>query len=379
MIYFDNAATSYPKSDAVIAAVSEHIVRSGGNPGRSGHRLASAAAEAVFDAREAVGGMMNITGPQNVIFTSGATAALNLALLGTARYGDHIICTNLEHNSVLRPLYFLRRNRSVGVSYVDALCPDDELIARITRAITRRTRMIVTLHASNVCPRVLPISRIGEVAHRHGLIYVVDAAQSAGVFPIDTLRDGADIVCIPSHKGIGGIQGAGVAAFADGFDFARLNGVTYGGNGVNTVYGEMGNTPPESYEAGTLPVPAIVSMTAGIADIGNMGLTAVAAHENMLRMRLCKGLNRLGARIYGEGLGRGGTIMFNADGIGGSDLADRLASVDICVRAGMHCAPLAHDALQTGGDAVRVSFSHANTADEVDEFISALSEILKKQ
>ena len=373
MVYLDNAATTFPKPRTVLGSVFRCMEEYAGNPGRAAHPIAMRASEAVFEAREEVCSFFGVTSVENVIFTKNATEALCLCIFGMLRPRGRIITTDLEHNSVRRPLEVLKK-RGAAIDIVGATGDDDALIRDIERTICPDTQAIVCVHASNVCPRVLPIEKIGALCRRRGIIFIVDAAQSAGIYDIDLSKIGADAVCFPGHKGLFGPMGTGGVCFKDGFDFSRLAPLLYGGTGSHSSDADVGRTAPESFEAGTLALPSIVGLCEGVRYVKKIGTKAILEHDAAL-YRLAKNeLLSLGATIYGD-FGDGAVLTFNMPRVCGSDVARSLGDRGICVRAGMHCAPTAHKALGTGGDAVRISFSPMNTERDVRILIDALSKI----
>lgn len=376
MIYFDNAATTFPKPKEVIRGVAECMQNYGGNPGRSAHPLALAAAEAVYDARETVAVFFGGKS-ENTIFTQNATHALNLAIFGLARQGDHIIISNLEHNSVLRPVYELYRRGVASFSVFDALGGEEETLASLKKALRRNTRIVVTTHVSNVCPHKLPIEKISAFCRERGILHIVDASQSAGIYDIN-MQSGVSVLCAPGHKGLYGPQGTGFCLFANDFDFSCLRPSVFGGNGINSAKPDMGKTAPESFEGGTLAVPGIAGLAEGVRFVKRIGTAKIRAHEAAICEKIKQQLLSFGGiKVYLPNE-RGSTLLFNSDTAEGSELARRLAARGICTRAGMHCAPLAHEALGTGGDAVRLSFSAFNTAKEAETFCTALWESLRE-
>ncbi|MBQ9745945.1 MAG: aminotransferase class V-fold PLP-dependent enzyme, partial [Clostridia bacterium] len=352
MIYFDNAATTFPKPPAVAHAVAEHMRVRGGNPGRGAHPLALAAAETVFDTRSEIASFFGSTKPENVVFTQNATHALNLAIFGTVKNGDHVLISNLEHNSVYRPVAELYRRGAASYSIFNALGDEEETLANLKKALRRNTRVVVTTHVSNVCPKVLPLAAISQFCRERGILHISDVSQSAGIYPVD-MRTGADVICAPGHKGLYGPQGVGFCLFANNFDFARLTPTVFGGNGVSSATPEMGRIAPESFEGGTLPVPAIAGLRQGLHFVKKLGTEKIHAHESKLyevvRERL---LHHDGIKIYLPYEKAGSTLLLNAEGVSAAELAMRLARRGVCTRAGLHCAPLAHEALDTGGDAL---------------------------
>jgi len=377
MIYFDNAATTFPKPREVTAAVAHHMQAHGGNPGRGAHPLALAAAEAVYDARSEIASFFGGGKPENVIFTQNATHALNLAIFGTVRAGDHVLISNLEHNSVFRPVAELCRRGLASYSVFDALGGEEETLLSIKKSLRKNTRVLICTHASNVCPKVLPLARISRFCRERGILHIADVSQSAGIYPVK-IGESADIICAPGHKGLYGPQGTGFCLVADGFDFARLSPTVFGGNGVSSAKPEMGRTPPESFEAGTLAAPAIAGLCRGLRFVKRVGTEKIRAHESAISEKIRSFLlRRDGVTVYLPYETAGSTLLLNIDGASASELAARLAARGVCTRAGMHCAPLAHEALGTGGDALRLSFSAFNTAQEAEDFCRIFSEISK--
>lgn len=377
MTYLDNAATTFPKPLRVIKAMERCMRTYCGNPGRSSHRLALAAAEAVFDTRSEIAGLFGISKPENVIFAQNATHALNKVLRGMIAPRSHVIISSLEHNSVYRPVRAICDSVGAYFDIVDASKSDEELLADIKSKMDHRTKLVVTLHASNICSRVLPIGRIGAICRQNGADYVVDASQSAGIYDIDAERDMISVICAPGHKGLFGPQGTGFAAFCDGFDFSRLLPSEFGGNGMNSSEPGMGSIPPESYEAGTVNVPGIVGLGEGVRYVRSVGTENILRHERELFAAARDGLSSLGAQILLPEH-EGGVLLFNIAGRSGSEISSALADMGICTRAGLHCAPLAHEALGTGGDGVRVSFSAFSTAEDVARLCAATEKIISE-
>lgn len=346
-----------------------------GNPGRSAHVLALKSAEAVFDTRSGLCALLGTTRQENVIFSYNATHAINKVLSGLIRPGDGVITTNMEHNSVRRPVANICAMRGAEYSVINALAPDDALISELEAKITPRTRIVVTVHASNICSLTLPIAKIGEVCRRRGLIYVVDASQSAGIYDINIPRDGISVLCAPGHKGLYGPQGTGFAVFCDDFDFSLLSPSEFGGSGFASADITMGHTPPESYEAGTVNVPGIVGLGEGIKYVRSVGTQRILAHEKEMFSLARDGLSAVGGiKIYLPERA-GGVLLFNSDGMSGSALSAALAESGICTRPGLHCAPTAHTAVGTGGDAVRISFSAFTKPEDIYSLTAAVRRI----
>ena len=378
MIYFDNAATTFPKPASVPKEMLRCMREYGGNPGRSGHRLSLAAAEAVFNVREALADFFGIQKPENIVFTPNCTAALNLAISGVAKRGDHFLISDLEHNSVFRTVANLCRERGMSFDTFHALVDDDMILSEIEKKRKPNTRAVVCTHASNICPRILPISRIGALCRKLKLLLIVDAAQSAGIYDISIMRDGISILCAPGHKGLYGPQGSGFAAFSDDFDFSRFSVSAYGGNGKNSAEIDMGHEPPDSFEAGTLSTPAIVGLGEGLQFVKLRRREEIESLENQLFHHAKQSLQTIPrVKIYLPEAKKGSLLLLGFEGITPSLVAEKLSDHGICTRAGMHCAPIAHRTLATGGDALRISFSAMNTSAEIDAFAYILQTILR--
>lgn len=379
MIYFDNAATTFQKPPSVLREMTRCMREYCGNPGRSGHKAAMRAAEAIYDCRVNMAEFFGITKPENVIFTQNTTHALNLAIGGTIKSRDHVLISNLEHNSVARPVAAYAAKGMITYGVFDALCSDVDIIRNIEEKITPFTRIIVTAHASNICPRILPIAEIGKLCRRHKIIYIVDAAQSAGLYDINITRDNISALCVPGHKGLYGPQGSGAVIFADDFDFSLLSPITFGGNGLNSAEMSMGHEPPESYEAGTPATPCIVGLNEGLKFVKSRRPGAIREYEKAIYLRVRDGLLDIpDVNVYLPEAGTGSMVLFDSPKKSGSAIAAALAERGVCTRAGLHCSPVAHKALHTSGDAVRASFSVFNTADEAERFLYAVEDILQR-
>jgi len=380
MIYFDNAATSFPKPAAVVEEMTRCMRCYCGNPGRSSHKLSLAAAEKIYECRTVLASLFGSTHPENVIFTPNDTYALNIAIKAVARRGDHFLISNAEHNSVIRPLCALGKN---GVSYsvFDAFESDPEkLTAKLRAKILPNTRAVICTHASNICPLELPIEKIGALCREKNILFIVDAAQSAGTRNIDIQRMGIDALCAPGHKSLYGPQGSGFVIFSDRFAgrASSLRTFAEGGNGINSLEAYMPDILPERFEAGTLSTPCIAGLCEGAKLIAQKGCGGIFEHETMLYRQLFEMLiNTPKITVYAKELPPGSILLFNAEGLSSSRLAERLSDSGICVRSGFHCSPLAHKRLGTGENgAVRVSFGMYNNLSEVECFYAVLSKIL---
>lgn len=380
MIYLDNAATSFPKPRPVCDEVNKCMRQYCGNPGRGAHALSMAAATAVFGCRESLARLLGVPSPENVIFTLNTTHSLNMAIKGLLRPGDHVIISDLEHNSVWRPVFRLAEQGGIEYDVFRSFAGDERrssvrICASIAKLLRPNTRMIVCLHSSNICSAQLPVDDIAAFCHRHGLLFVLDAAQSAGHLPLDMTASGVDVICAPGHKGLLGPPGCGILALRDGL---TLDTLTEGGNGINSLEGEMPENPPERYESGTLPLPAVAGLMQGIRTVEQIGLDNIRAHEAALYTALLDRLSGLpGMQVYApEHVGS--VLLFNVGDIPSDKVGRQLDSRGICVRSGFHCAPLAHRTLGTPKHgAVRVSFGIYNTLSDLDALWSAVKDMTK--
>lgn len=371
MIYLDNAATSFPKPRTVVGEVVKCLTQYCGNPGRGSHELALASAEKIYECRTLLADFFGLGSPERILFTCNTTHALNTALKGFLRPGAHVLLSELEHNAVYRPLYALRESTGVCFDFFPVVgLSAKELLHALEKKITPATQAVICTHASNICSLTLPLAEIGALCHQRGLRFLVDAAQSAGHLPIDMRAMHIDALAAPAHKALYGIQGAGVLALGEGFAPLPL---MEGGSGSDSLLPHMPSEPPERYEAGTLPTPAIAALCEGVRFVLQRGLSELMQHEQALfdaaKERL---LSLPHITVYAKEA-RGAVLLFNAKDVPSTDTARHLHTHGICVRAGLHCAPLAHKALQTPPDgAVRVSFGAFNTLRDVDALYQAL-------
>ena len=374
MIYFDNAATAFPKSPRAIAEVTACIQSRCGNPGRGAHQLSLRAAENVYACRQLVSDFLGLDAPERIVFTENTTHALNIALKGLLRRGDHVLCSELEHNAVLRPLYALQQARGIHFdTFPAAGLSKAQILQEIGTRIQKNTTAIVCLHTSNVCSISLPIAEIGAFCRTHGIRFIVDAAQSAGHLPINMRAMQVDALAAPAHKGLLGVQGCGILALGESVLPAAL---IEGGSGVNSLAPTMPEELPERLEAGTLPVPAIAGLFGGLSHVMELGLPEIEKRVKTLFFAARDRLESLdGFEIY-QKEHPGAVLLFNKRDTHATEVARALDKAGICVRAGLHCAPLAHWALGTPpGGAVRLGFGAFNTLAEVDALWHALKEL----
>ena len=377
-IYFDNAATSSPKPPEVLERVSAALTEFNANPGRSGHSVALSAAREVLSARERLASLMNAGEETNIAFAFNCTDALNLAIKGALRYGDHVITTQLEHNSVLRPINALAARGRISLSIVSPRAdgfvdPED-----IRASIRKNTRLIAVTHASNVTGAIQPVAAIGELARREGILYLIDGAQAIGATPVNVRALSCDLYAFPGHKSLLGPMGTGGLYIRPGVVLRTLR---EGGTGTDSESMLQPDERPERYESGTLNLPGIAGLGAGCAFVAKR-VSAIMSHERELTGALYEGLSAIRvAEIYSprEEAARAGIVSFNLPGMTSSDVADRLGRMGIAVRGGLHCAPGAHRFLGTlRRGAVRASVGYANTFEEVDAFLNAVNAIVRE-
>ena len=370
MIYFDHAATSYPKPPAVFKTIEQTLRERGGNPGRSGHRLSLAAAEKIYETRETLARFFDSPTPESFVFTSNATHALNLALKSAVLPGDHVLISDLEHNAVFRPVYRLFRDKVITFSVFRT---SGDVLANIEAARQTNSRILVCTHASNVNGRHLPVEKIAAYCRKMGLYFILDASQSAGHTPISLRALDPDAFCAPAHKGLLGIQGAGFVHLRSKEGLCEY---MEGGSGSHSSSPEMPDALPERYEAGTLATPAIAALGAGIEALEALGGPKEAErHEKALAERGRDMVSSVkGTELYASE--EGTLFSFNLKGYSSDALSELLNEKNIAVRGGFHCAPLAHRALRTGEQgAVRLSFGITNREEELDAFYRALCDL----
>ena len=379
MIYFDNAATTLRKPQCVIEAVTEAMC-SMGNSGRGVHDGALSAARTIYDTRAALAKLFGAEGPERIAFTANSTEALNMAIKGLLAPGDHVITTALEHNSVLRPLYELEdRGMELTILPADTLgnicCEDFEKEIRPT------TRAIVTTHGSNLTGNLLDIEKIGSIARAHGLTYIVDASQTAGVFDIDVQRMNIDILCFTGHKGLLGPQGTGGLYVREGIEIRPL---LSGGSGVQTYLRSHPPQMPTVLEAGTLNGHGIAGLGAAVKYLQETGLDTIRQKEQALMRAFYEAVRQIpGITVYGDfsSMDRCAIVSMNVRDYDSGEVSDALSEeYGIATRPGAHCAPLMHRALGTVDQgAVRFSFSHFNTEEEIKIAVSALQELAQEE
>ena len=377
IVYFDNAATSWPKPRSVIEVVKDFLETSCANPGRSGHRMSVKAARVIFEARENLAKLFNIPDPLRVIFTKNATEALNLVFFGLLREGDHVITTSMEHNSVIRPLRFLQEKMEVEIDIVKCsergeLDPDD-----VKKFIRKNTKLIVMTHGSNVTGTVMPVSQVGKIAKEHGIFFCVDAAQTAGSIPVDVESMSIDLLVFTGHKSLYGLQGTGGLYVGEGVERFLLP-LTMGGTGSRSEIEYQPDFLPDKYESGTLNAVGIAGLLEGVKFVLSEGVEKIEEKEKKLARRLVEGLKQIkGVEVYGPEEPGLPVVSLNVKGLNPSEVSFELDEVyGVMSRPGLHCAPLAHKTIGTFPmGTVRLSLGYLNREEEVDYTIECLEKI----
>ncbi len=373
MIYLDNAATTFPKPDSVLRTVSGIMERLCANPGRSGHRMSLAAGRIVVNCRETLAQFLNVEDPERIIFCFNCTDAINLALHGFLQAGDHVLATSLDHNASLRPLYGMMRR---GMISLDVLEPGPNgyvTESQVRHAIQSNTRLMVCVHASNVTGMVQPVAEISRACHEHGVKLLVDAAQTAGILNVSPDLLGADFLAFPGHKGLLGPMGTGVLWIREGIELIPYR---EGGTGSQSERVDQPDELPDRFESGTLNLVGIAGLLQGVRFVmAHQG--EIAAHEEEMARYTHENLANLDhALLYTNGPPNVGVISFNLEGNRSGEIADTLNKYGIGIRAGLHCAPLAHrflGTLDTG--AARVSPGFFNQKSDIDRLISVIARI----
>jgi cysteine desulfurase family protein len=382
IIYFDNAATSYPKPEEVTQAMVHFSREIGASPGRSGHRLAIEAGRIVFEARERISQLFGVKDSSRVVFGLNATEGINQGLKGLLRSGDHVITSSMEHNSVMRPLRAMMKE---GVQAAILSCSPEGFLdpSDVKKAIRPNTRMVVLNHASNVVGTLQPLAEIGEVCRRQGVLFFVDAAQSAGAAPLDMEREKIDLLAFTGHKALFGPQGTGGLVLGERVDEKELVPVKRGGTGSRSEQEEHPDFLPDLCESGTPNAVGLAGLLAGLEFVMKVGIEKIRHHEKRLTERLLRGLLEIGGvTVYGPGTAEKqlATVSFNIQGVASSEVGLRLdEEYGILCRVGLHCAPAAHRTLGTFPEGtVRFGLSYLNREEEVEETLQAIRRITRR-
>jgi len=373
-IYLDNSATSWPKPPAVIAAISEYLTNYGGSPGRSGHHFAIKAAKEVFETRELIASLFNTPSSDRVIFTANATQAINIALFGLLKKGDHVIISHMEHNSVVRPLRHLEQEGIIELSIIDCDSKGYINLENLKNSFNSNTKLVVTIHGSNVTGTIQPVRQIGEICKSKNVLYMVDASQSAGILPIDMQNDNIDILAFTGHKELYGPSGIGGLCIKNDIQIEPL---LHGGTGSKSEIETHPLFYPDRLEAGTLNTSGIIGLKAGIQYILEQGMDNIRKKQIQLTehfLNKIKEINNI--KLYGPDLGeeRIPILSLNIKNKMPSDVAFILdKDYGIMTRTGLHCSPLAHKTIGTfPHGTVRFSLSCFTTQEEIDYTIEKI-------
>lgn len=360
-INFDNAATTFPKPQTVIRALNEAISYYGGNAGRGGHRITLAASEKVFDTRQTAADFFGAV-PENVVFTLNCTHALNYAIQGIMKSGGHIIISSLEHNSAARPVYALAKNGVISYSIAPVYDSDEAFLDGLKKRVRPDTKAIVCTIAGNVDGRILPVKEIAEICRKRGICYIADGAQACGILDVK-LSDGINILCTSGHKGLYGPSGTGLLV-SDGE--YKLAPIIQGGTGSSSMELEQPDFLPDGLESGTLNTAGIIALKSGINFVNQKTPERIYAHEKKLCDKFMNMLDLDKVTVYRtKGLNYAPVVSFNINGVAPEDAAAMLSDRGYCLRAGLHCAPLAHKTLGTGDGTVRFAPSVFNNECQV--------------
>lgn len=380
MIYLDNAATSWPKPPCVANAMTTYLQQAAANPGRSAHHMALDSARYIYEAREAISELFKAPDPLSVIFTPNGTTALNTALFGLLRPKMHVITSSMEHNSMMRPLRELE-NRSVALTVIN--CDQGFLDPfRIQAAIRQNTRLIAITHASNVTGAIFPIAEIGKIARKHGILLLVDAAQTAGTIPIDLEQDGIDLLAFTGHKSLYGPMGTGGLVFGERVDLHDVNPLIHGGTGSASEYEEQPEFLPDKFESGTPNGVGLAGMAASIRWLQEIGIDTIHKKKQALTTQLFHGLQQIpGVNIQPvpAAAAHTGVLSFTLDNMDPATAGTRLdEEYDILCRIGLHCSPASHRTMGTFPQGtIRFGIGYFNTAEEIDQAIAAISDLAK--
>jgi cysteine desulfurase family protein len=377
MIYFDNAATSWPKPPEVISAMTNFMERAGANPGRSGHRMSLEAGRIVFNAREKVAELFGIRDSSRVIFTVNGTYGLNLGMKGLLRDGDHVVVTSMEHNSVMRPLRHLEETKKIKITVVQCRRDGQLDLEALKKVLEEKAALVIATHASNVTGGIMPVKEIGRLVREHDAVFMVEACQSAGSLPIDVEEMGIDLLAFTGHKGMLGPQGVGGLYIREGIELEPL---VQGGTGSNSEQEVQPDFLPDKYESGTLNTVAIAGLGAGVEYLLRVGIKKVREKENTLIRKLIRGMKQIaGIEVYGpeDAENRIAICSFRLQG---KDLAQIAYLLDrefeIMCRVGLQCAPAAHRTIGTyPRGTIRFSLGYFNHEEEIDAALDALGKI----
>lgn len=380
MIYLDNGATSWPKPANLPVFMSKSITEYGANPGRSAYKFALKSTEMLYRTRKNLADLFHIENEENVVFSLNATYLLNTIIKGVIKPGQRVLISDLEHNAVYRPLMKLKQKIGIELFTFETDLNDNEVtVKNFENQIKNDIDVVITLHASNVIGRVLPIYKMGQICKKYKCLFVVDACQSVGKLDINMNKCNIDVLCFSPHKGLLSLMGTGVMIVNN--DKLKIDTLVEGGTGGSSIDREMPPFLPDRCEAGTLNVPGILSINNGIEYIKNQTIEKIGLYELSLCQRVYNSLSNLSDKImlYTPFPKEDyvGVLSFNIKGAHPSDVSGFLDSKNICVRSGLHCSPLAHKKIGTLPEGtVRVSFGPFNTVREADQFIFAVKQFI---
>ncbi|WNR44580.1 aminotransferase class V-fold PLP-dependent enzyme [Paenibacillus roseipurpureus] len=377
VLYFDQAASSWPKPPAVMDAMMQCMQEYAANPGRGSHGMAVKASRTLFETRKNIAKLIGVRNPNNISFALNTTHALNQAIKGYIKPGDHVICSNVEHNSVRRPLEHLKATAGIDLTYLRHDEEGNMSLQDLKEALRPNTTLVVVNHSSNLLGTIMPVGEIGEICRNHGAKLLVDAAQSVGVLPVHVSDMNIDMLAFPGHKGLLGPQGTGGLYIHPELDLEPL---LHGGTGSQSEAIHQPTVRPDRYEAGTQNTPGIAGLNEGVKFVLHETVEKIHAKEWALTQQLMEGLLGIqGVTILGPKLGQNktGIVSFNIQDVDSSEVAFILdQSFQIAVRAGYHCSPLAHEIAGTlAKGAVRASIGYFTTTEEVTTLIDAVREI----
>ena len=375
--YLDNAATSFPKPPSIAKEMKKCLEYYCGNAGRGSHKLSLLAANKIYECREEISTLINAPAPENIIFVPSCSYGLNLIIKGILKQGDHVLISDMEHNSVYRPISRLANEGKITFDTFPALSlaikTDGEIIKSIEKKLRKNTKLLICTHQSNICSFALPIDKIGELCKKYNVLLALDVAQSIGHYDIDVQKSNINYISAPGHKGLYGPQGS---AFVVINSKNILEPLIEGGNGIYSLENIMPDFLPERHEVGTLPLPSIVGLLEGIKEIKSRTINEISAHEHDLFKSLRNNLlNINGITVYSPEY-EGNTLSFNHKNIPAERVSSLLNEENICVRAGFHCSALGHTSLGTKeSGTVRVSFGIFNTKNDIDKLLSVINKI----
>ena len=376
MIYLDNSATTYPKPDTVVKSMSNSMYKFGANAGRGFYDMSIKTTEQLYSTRKKIADFFGCENAENVVFTYNCTMSLNMAIKGVAKKGCHFIISDLEHNSVLRTVEKLKSSGICDYSIAEVDTDDDKTINNFSKCIRKNTVAIISTGASNVFGFITPFAKIGELAHKNNILFILDAAQIAGVIPINAQNDNIDILCCAGHKGLYGPSGTGIIVFNSEMEFDTI---IEGGTGSNSYSEKQPEVLPDRFESGTPNIPGIIALGYGVDFINKIGIKNIYKHEKDLILHLQKSLEKINSiNLYGVERASAPILSFNVQKMHSEEVASILSKENIAVRAGLHCAPIAHKKMSTlDTGTVRISPSFFTSKKDIDFLIKCVRKFAK--